>query len=457
MAGIGFELRRLLRRDSYLGLLQAYGYAGIISSGPWVLSILGILILGFMTLSKHEPSIFVSQFQISITYLISLSLILTGVIQHAFIRYISDLIFIKKIQAVLPSFHALLLLTTVVSGAIALVLVFVFFTEEDIGYHLLMTMSFVVLCNIWVSANILSGLKAYKTILFVFGFAYTVVVVVGYYLRIFGLNGLLFGFLVGHVVLFLGMFLSIYRHYSTDNFIDFDFIKPKSMYVSLIFSGFLYNLGVWIDKYIFWFYPTTAHNVIGPLRASVIYDLPIFLAYLFIIPGMAVFLLRMETDFVEYYDRFYTAIREGGTLAEIKSMHAGMVKSARTGIFDIIKIQTVAIVLTIVAGPWFLSILGISHLYRYLLSIDVVGASLQVVFLGLLNIFFYLDKRAHALWITLLFVVANGIFTLISIQLGPFYFGYGFAAALLVAIMLAFILLNSDFEQLEYHTFMGKT
>ena len=46
MAGIGFELRRLLRKDTLLGLIRAYAYAGVISSGPWVLSIIGILIIG---------------------------------------------------------------------------------------------------------------------------------------------------------------------------------------------------------------------------------------------------------------------------------------------------------------------------------------------------------------------------------------------------------------------------
>ena len=32
MAGIGFELRKLLKRDSLLGMMQAYAYAGIISA-----------------------------------------------------------------------------------------------------------------------------------------------------------------------------------------------------------------------------------------------------------------------------------------------------------------------------------------------------------------------------------------------------------------------------------------
>ena len=42
MAGIGFELRRILVKDSYTSTLRAYIYAGLISSGPWVLSIIGL-------------------------------------------------------------------------------------------------------------------------------------------------------------------------------------------------------------------------------------------------------------------------------------------------------------------------------------------------------------------------------------------------------------------------------
>ena len=45
MAGIGFELRKLLSKDSFTGLFQAYAYAGIISSGPWILSIIGLTVI----------------------------------------------------------------------------------------------------------------------------------------------------------------------------------------------------------------------------------------------------------------------------------------------------------------------------------------------------------------------------------------------------------------------------
>lgn len=48
MAGIGFELKKLFRRKGLFASLRAYGYAGIICTGPMLLGVLlqlGILLL----------------------------------------------------------------------------------------------------------------------------------------------------------------------------------------------------------------------------------------------------------------------------------------------------------------------------------------------------------------------------------------------------------------------------
>ena len=67
MAGIGFELRRMLRKDTLLGLVQAYAYASVIGSGPWVLSIVGILLIGIFSASVVIPGSLVTQFQTSVS------------------------------------------------------------------------------------------------------------------------------------------------------------------------------------------------------------------------------------------------------------------------------------------------------------------------------------------------------------------------------------------------------
>ena len=90
MAGIGFELRSLLRRESLGGLLRAYGYAGLISSGPWVLSIVGVMGIGVVSVGT-VPSTDVRRFLVSVNYLMAASLVLTGALQLMLTRFVADL------------------------------------------------------------------------------------------------------------------------------------------------------------------------------------------------------------------------------------------------------------------------------------------------------------------------------------------------------------------------------
>jgi polysaccharide biosynthesis protein PelG len=246
----------------------------------------------------------------------------------------------------------------------------------------------------------------------------------------------------------------ILRSLPSPTLIAFDFLQRRAMHTELIWVGLFFNLGVWADKLVFWFSPEVSEGVIGPLRASVIYDLPAFLAYLSIIPGMAVFLVRIETDFVEYYDRFYDAVREGGSLDHIQRMRNQMVFAIRQGLYEILKIQSITVLLVIVAGPKLLELIGASPLYLPLLYLDVVAAGLQVVLLGVLNVFFYLDRRRVVLGLTGMLVVLNFGLSWLSVQLGASFYGYGVALAMMLTVLTAMLVLENKLHRLEFETFM---
>lgn len=454
MAGIGFELRKMLRRDSLSGMLSAYAYAGIISSGPWVLSIVGILLIGVLSLPFVVPGSLITQFQVSVTYLIAVSLILTGPLQLSFTRFTSDRLFEKQDHLVLSNYHAIALLVTVLSGGIGLACAVIAFPQQSVLYRLLMMAGFVVMSNIWIAVIFLSGMKEYKAIVWTFLLGYAISVGAALALRRHGLEGLLSGFVAGQLCLLTGMVTLIYRNYTSQRFISFEVFQRRYAYPSLVAIGLLYNLGIWLDKFMFWYAPSTGQPVIGPLHASIIYDIPVFLAYLAIIPGMAVFLVRIETDFVEYYDAFYNAVRGGSSLEHIEDMRNTMVQTIRLGLYEIVKVQAISALLLFVVGTWVLKLLGISELYMPLLYVDVIGASLQVVLLGVLNIYFYLDRRREVLVLTGTFVLLNGVLTVLTLRLGPAWYGYGFAVSLLVVVALALYLLDRKLERLEYETYM---
>ena len=164
MAGIGFELRKLLRTKSFLGMLRAYGFAGAISSGPWLLSIFSVLAIGILGRDSGDAGRDMVRFQISVTYLIATTLILTGGLQLALSRFVADRLFEKKPYLVLPNLLGTITITSLVSGAVGTLLITSLF-HEPLPYRLLMVASFVTLSNIWLGVVVLSSLKAYRQVL----------------------------------------------------------------------------------------------------------------------------------------------------------------------------------------------------------------------------------------------------------------------------------------------------
>ncbi len=453
MAGIGFEIRKILNKQSLLSVLEAYGYAALIGSGPWVLSVIGVMIIGILSFGLVLPQSLIIQFLVSVTYLMASSLILTGVLQLMFTRFIADRLFENKQHIIFSNLMGALWLTIAVSGIFGTLVLWLLF-DESLIYEMLMLANFVVLCGLWIVVIFLSSMKAYRAIVALFLIGYLIAVVAALSLTAFGLPGLLAGVLLGHGFLFFSFLYLIVREYPGEHFVSFDFTQRRQVFLSLALTGLFFNAAVWIDKFIFWFTPETSQAVIGPLRASLIYDLPIFLAYLSIIPGMAVFLVRMEADFAEHYDNFYRSVREGDTLEHIWYLKDRMIYTARQGIYEIFKVQGVTVMIVLLLGKDILELIGISTLYLRLLYIDVVGVSMQVLLLAILNVMFYLDYRRLALGVCALFFFANALLTVLSIELGAAFFGYGFAVSVTLTVLVGLYLLSRKLDRLEYETFM---
>ena len=454
MAGIGFELRRILNRDSYAATLQAYVYAGLISAGPWVLSIFSVLLVGLLSIAVVVPTTHVVQFLVSVTYLMASSLIISGGAQLVFTRFVSDRLYEQRDDLLTPNLFGLLGLMTLVFGSMAALVCLLLFPDQSVLYRVLMLGNFLVLINLWIVVIFLSGMKAYNRILQIMFFGYSTMVLAAFVLRHADKEGLLLAFMLGHAVLLYTFLVEIIRQFPVKRWFAFDFLNRRLIFPSLIFTGLFYYLGIWVDKFLFWFNHATSEAVIGPLRASEIYDIPIFLAYLTIIPGMAVFLVRIETDFAENYDRFYNAIRGGEALDHIYFLKDKMTASIRQGVLEIFKVQGVTILLFFLWADEILRVLGISLNYLPLLYVDVVGVSVQMVLMSLLNVLFYLDRRGTVLIVTATFFVSNVVLTLVTQSAGVIYFGYGFVGATMIATFLTIVLLNRIVRELEYETFM---
>ncbi len=453
MAGIGFELRKYLNDDTFTGSMKAYGFAGLISAGPWVLSIVGVMLIGIVAVSFALVDEQVRQFTTSVTWLMGASLILTGFLQLMFTRFVADRHFEREFDIINANFFGALLLAIGASAVLGIVLALTLF-DESLAYEVLMIGNFSALSAVWIAVIFVAGLRRFKIILWTFGIGYTVTVLLSLLFMSAGLEGLLLGLFIGHVTLAFLMVGAIVPEYPVVGKVRWDFLSLPKIHPMLIWVGFFYNLGIWSDKIIFWLHPDTSEFVIGPLRTSLIYDLPIFLAYISIIPGMAVFLLTIETEFAEAYEGFFAAVRGNASLQEIELLGNAMVVAVREGLFQIVRVQGITILLLYVLGPSIVKWLELPDKFVHLYYVDLVGVGAQVLMLAVLNVAFYLDKLKEALVITAFMFVTNALFTWLSIQWGPVYFGYGFGVSMALTALVGVVLVGRELDSIEFHTFM---
>ena len=464
MAGIGFELRQILKEKSLTAVLKTFGYSAILSSGPWVISMIIILAIGLSNIylfQNGEPNDIMLKASVTYVSALALSSVFTGFLQLPFTRFIADRMYEQRYYLVLPNFLGVLIVIISIGFFLALAVALFIFDSQSNLFILLYTALFVVLSCVWIANILAASLKLYKHVIIFYLLGYMAIYICSIFLREYEIIGLLVSFIVGNSVLFILLFLGIVYYYPSFNknnkkFIRFDMFKQNfgKFYWKLAWSGMFYNIAIWIDKVIFWFTPIIGYMVIDKLHASMVYDFPIFLAYLSIIPGMAIFFFRLEVDFAKAYEDFYRAINKHGTLRQIKRHKQSMINAVKRSIQEILFVQGIFNIFLFLSAEKLFELLLLPKLYLPLFYVDVIGVQLQLGFMSILAYLYYLDRQKEALYYTLFFVVINALLTWISIQLGPYFYGYGYSITLLILFVASISTLNRILQELDYETFM---
>ena len=313
MAGIGFALRKLTRRDDLLGLLQAYGHSALSSTGPWMFTVLalGLLeVIGARYASLGE----LAEFRRIIIYNFAFSLVLSGPVILIVTRYLADGIYSKSVEtATGTAIGAMAFMFA--TQALIVVPFYLFYVNLDTTVRVAALINYFLISGIWLASVFLSALKDYKLVTRSFGLGLFIGVAGAVQLADqYSVSGLLFGFSIGLAVIVFALFARIYAEYPYDLSRPFAFLAYFRKYPSLAASGFVYSLGLWIDKLLMWTAPERSEHPSGMIDYPN-YDGAMFAAYLTIIPSMALFTLIVETGFYERYLRFYRGIHGGAAHA----------------------------------------------------------------------------------------------------------------------------------------------
>lgn len=416
MAGIGFELYKILQKGTLGSILKVLFLGTVIVAGPWILSVLSMYFIqkyAYMAISENPV-----MFTVTIVYLYAFSLIFFGGIHYIFSRYIADMMYIENHEsiptALVTVFYIIIALSVAMSAAFVLFNDFSMLEYPDL-YKVSLCMLFVALNLIWIMLIYIALLKEYNKIFFAY-LAGVIVSIEGVYNfgQTYGVAGALLGYTLGQITIILLLVLIAQKSYPNKSItINKEFFSYFKGYKYLFFLGMFFNLGIWADKIIYWFVYGT--NIDGTLYYYyAIYDLPVFLAFLTMIPALVYFLVVSEPGFHREYIKFIKNILED-TLAGIQQNKAGMIKSLKRGTTQLLLFQAVWTIGLMVNIKEFLAFMGYSSVNTEILNILLVAVFFHIMAMTLQIYLLYFEFRKEAVLSAAIYFIFNAVLTVIFI------------------------------------------
>ncbi len=452
MAGIGFELKKLADRDNLIGVVHAYVSAGLAAAGPWlftILAIAGITILYADFLSYDE----LINFRVILIYNLAASLVLSAPVFMVITRYIADAVSAKDVTNVPSTLLGCMIITLAIQLPFALFF-YGYYFDLPLALRVSAVANLFLLTLVWLLGVFLMGLKDFHAVNWSYGIGMLVAVLLAQWLRTdYGAAGMLNGFNAGIMVIVFSLVAKVFAEYPYKYQSPFGMLSSFRRYKQLAWGGFFYNLAIWIDKLIMWWAP---ERTMLPSKMIMYpdYDSAMFLAYVTIVPSMAVFVFSVETNFFQRYRRFYDDILEHKPLSRIRENGRKLADSVLHHARTFMVVQGTITFLAIVLAAQILGALNINYRQIGIFRLGTLGGMLHVLALFEMILLSYFDSRIRVMWLQFFFLISNIVFTLISMHLGFAYYGYGYFLSAALTFLLTSFVLYRFLGNLPYHAFI---
>ena len=458
MAGIGFELRRLGRRDDLLGPMAAIVHAAIVAAGPWLYTVLVILMISEVTrgvIGEEE----LATFRVLLVYVFSISLVATTPVTMIGTRVLADDLFLRRYDDV----RALFLLTMLAGSALTLglgALVFCVVMATSAPVALAGIASAQLVAMVWVALVFCGAMRDYLqvTIGFVLGLAVGTTLAIAAAFCQLGAVAMMLGFALGFLVVFVCLTARFMATFTAPcralGPVTARVVQRVRISPALALGAFASGLSVWIDKWVMWFSGYGERLDVGLIHAP-LYDAPMFIASLTVVPALALFVTSVETTFFENYRTYFRAIDQHATLKTILEKESILRHETVKTLTGIILIQTALCTIVLLTAPAIIEAFGLEFQQLTLFRMGATGALFQFLFMTCSAILIYFDATRLYAALQVAFVACLGVLTVVFSR-----FDLGLAAAgyMIACIVLGFSALGAllaILRSINHRTFVG--
>ncbi|MBH5320703.1 exopolysaccharide Pel transporter PelG [Paenibacillus sp. GSMTC-2017] len=456
MAGIGFELRKLFREQGLINNVKAYAYSSLTTVGPMILCMFLIIalqrIMDFYSSSYMEWELYIA----TVSYCFVFSIIFTSGISLVLTRYIADMIYEKKYDRLMSSFYGALAIMLPICAIIA----WLFLKEVDAGlaYKFAAYLFFMELIVIWLQGVYLSALKDYMRIVRGFIIGSAAALLSGWMLFLFTdlqhTTAALLGIDIGFFIIVVLSFHHFEQKFPKANKqLLFSFIQYFKRYSSLFFAGCFVYSGVYLHNFVYWLGPD-GEEIAGRFLVMSYYDLPVFYAFMSVMPTLVTFVVSVETSFYEKFRTYYLHITNGGTIQDIQTAKKKMQNTLVKEISFLMEVQLLFTVMAIALGIKFFPSIGFTMAQLDLFSILTLAYFLFIIMFVLVHVLMYFDDRKGV-------VVIGAIFVLLNITLSYWmmmldYDGLGMFLASFITLVAVIVRLLYVLRNIDYFTFCSQ-
>ena len=457
MAGIGFALRSLSRQETLSALVKASGHGAVIAAGPWLFTIFSLA-----TISAFAEQIVgqatLSTFRAVIIYAFATSLVLSAPVTIVATRLVADQLWTRLTDGIRPLLVAgfILALATVTPGVVALI----YFFQVPFPLACALYATTAVVTMIWVVLAFCGAIRDYKgiTLSFVAGLVVAIAGAVAAALSGLGASGMVWGFALGLVLTFFGLTLRVLQTFQQGGTGPLsamgELLSGMSVYADLAAGAFFATAGVWVDKWVFWF-SAEGQSVEGGLIHAPLYDSAMFIASLVIIPALAQFVIRLETEFFDRYQHYYGTIQSHGTIDQIETARVRLEGFSLENLVLITVSQLSLAAVLVLAAPAIVEVLNLQFRQIAILRYGALGSVFLFVFIATTSMVVFFDRRRLYAGLQFLFFALNLGLTALTVHWGEDYYGAGYFAASFIASAVALVVADQTFGNLNYLTFIG--
>ena len=450
MAGIGFELNKLARRDDLIGLAGAYLHSVFAIAGPWLFTVVALAFITYIYGGSDSSEML--NFRGVIVYNFSISLVLAAPVFTIMTRYLADQIHVKNVTTTPVVMLESLMLVSLFNLPVA-IFFYGFYFNMPLELRLAGFSNMFLIAGVWCLGIYLTALKNFSSITWTFIVGMAVSVLCVEYLGHQKAAAMIAGYNIGLaliVFMLAGRIFAEYPYHLTTEFATKPFWQK---YWDLAIGGFFYNAALWVDKWLMWFAPE-AVQLDTKMRFFPDYDSAMFLAAMTILPSIALFVFSIETSFFHHYRRFYGNILAHASLRRIRQFHKKIMESILEGFRNLVMLQGVVAFLIILLAPQIFEHINVFFVQLSIFRLGVLGSFFQVLVLLSMILLSYFDCRRANMWIAIFYFTANAIFTLVTIQMGYKFYGYGFFLASALTFFIAAAVLFAHVRKLPYHAFI---